>query len=558
MKYARLVAVAGMVTALACNRAQKESSPAESTRQRTGPPPAQENEWHFYNGSLSGDRYSPLRQITTENVSDLKQVCTFDTGDTVSFQSGLVMANGTLYATAFQNTYAIDPTTCTQKWRHSRSEPPTVLQVNRGVGFAENRVFRGTGDAHVVAIDATNGSTIWDVAIGDAKLGESAPMSPIAWQGLVFAGNAGGDNFGVRGRVYALEAATGRTIWQFNTIPESGPVKATWQKASAKNPPTGGATWTSYALDELTGILYVPTGNPAPDFLEQMHPGDNLYAGSIVALDAKSGRILDFIQLVPHDYHDWDVAAGPALITTKSGKILVAAGAKDGQVYGIDRGGLNQPAGASSPEAPTATRAMKVLYHAVATTRENVDTPLNAKTETRFCPGSQGGIEWNGPGYSRDLGLVFVNAIDWCTSIRVADPATLAGRPGMPWSGSADPKLAFGRMDPFESSQGWLTAVDADTGEVRWKYRSSKPLVAGVTPTAGGLVFTGDLDGNVRAFDAKDGRELWYASTGKAIGGGVVSYEAKGKQYIAVAAGMNAPLWPTKGGPARVVIYALP
>ena len=113
-------------------------------------------------------------------------------------------------------------------------------------------------------------------------------------------------------------------------------------------------------------------------------------------------------------------------------------------------------------------------------------------------------------------------------------------------------------MDPFESSQGWLTAVDADTGEVRWKYRSSKPLVAGVTPTAGGLVFTGDLDGNVRAFDAKDGRELWYAPTGKAIGGGVVSYEAKGKQYIAVAAGMNAPLWPTKGGPARVVIYALP
>ena len=125
---------------------------------------------------VSGDRYSPLRQITTENVSQLKQVCTFDTDDTVSFQSGLVIANGTLYATAFQNTYAIDPTTCAQKWRHSRSEPPTYLHVNRGVGFAENRVFRGTGDAHVVAIDATNGRTVWDIAIGDTKLGESAPM----------------------------------------------------------------------------------------------------------------------------------------------------------------------------------------------------------------------------------------------------------------------------------------------------------------------------------------------------------------------------------------------
>ena len=172
--------------------------------------------------------------------------------------------------------------------------------------------------------------------------------------------------------------------------------------------------------------------------MKQTHPGDNLYAGSIVALDAKSGRILDFIQLVPHDYHDWDVAAGPALITTKSGKILVAAGAKSKHVYGIDRGGLNQPAGASNPEAPTATRAMKVLYHAVATTRENVDTPLNAKTETRFCPGSQGGIEWNGPGYSRDLGLVFVNAIDWCTSVRVADPAQRR-RKGLECLGAAPP-----------------------------------------------------------------------------------------------------------------------
>ena len=558
MKYAYFVVIGTLAVTAACNRPESRQPGAETSSKKNLTATA-DRDWYFYNGSLSGERYSPLNQITVQNVGKMRQVCAFDTDDTVSFQSGPVIVDGTLYATAFQNTYAIDATTCTLRWRHSRPEPSTYLNVNRGVAFADNRLFRGTGDAHVIAIDASNGKTVWDVAIGDAKGGESAPIAPIAWQGLVFAGNAGGDNFGVRGRVYALDAATGRTVWQFNNIPESGPAAATWQKASTKNPPTGGATWTTYALDDQAGILYVPTGNPAPDFAEQMHPGDNLYAGSVLALEAKTGRLLDFIQLVKHDYHDWDVAAGPALISTKAGKTLLAAGAKDGHLYGLDRASVPQLAGGSSNTGqPTATRAFKVLYQTVLTTRENTDAPITSNADTRFCPGSQGGVEWNGPAYSRDLNLIFVNAIDWCTSVRLANLATLAGKPGMAWSGAADPKAAFGRMDPFERAQGWLNAIDADTGQVRWKYRSGKPLVAAVTSTAGGLVFTGDLNGDVHAFDAKDGRELWHIATGKAIGGGVVSYEAKGKQYVAVAAGLNSGIWPVKGGSARVVIYALP
>jgi alcohol dehydrogenase (cytochrome c) len=142
---------------------------------------------------LSGERYSPLKQLTVQNVSRLKQVCAFDTSDTVSFQSGLVAVDGTLYATAFENTYAIDAATCGLKWRHSRPEPPTYLKVNRGVAYADGRIFRGTGDAHVIAIDASTGKTAWDVAIGDPKSGESAPMAPVVWNGLVFAGNAGGE-----------------------------------------------------------------------------------------------------------------------------------------------------------------------------------------------------------------------------------------------------------------------------------------------------------------------------------------------------------------------------
>jgi alcohol dehydrogenase (cytochrome c) len=231
-------------------------------------------DWTAYNGSLSGERYSPLNQINTTNVRGLQQLCAFETQDTVSFQTGIVAVGGTLYFTAFNATYAIDGTTCKQKWKLTRPEPATFLKVNRGVGYSNGMVFRGTGDAHVLAIDAATGQLRWDVAIGDPKKGESVPMAPLAWNDLVFVGNAGGDEFGVTGRIYALDAETGRTVWQFNTVPDSGPALATWLKASPENPPTGGATWTSYALDELTGTLYVTTGNPAPDFVLDVRPGE--------------------------------------------------------------------------------------------------------------------------------------------------------------------------------------------------------------------------------------------------------------------------------------------
>ncbi|MBO0742306.1 MAG: PQQ-binding-like beta-propeller repeat protein, partial [Hyphomicrobiaceae bacterium] len=162
-----------------------------------GPAPNGSGDWTAYNGSFSGERYSPLRQINTTNVSRLEQQCAFETQDTVSFQTGIVAVAGTLYFTAFNTTYAIDGATCRQKWKFTRPEPATGLRVNRGVAYANGMVFRGTGDAHVLALDAATGQLRWDVAIGDPKKGESVPMAPLAWNDLVFVGNAGGDLFGV-------------------------------------------------------------------------------------------------------------------------------------------------------------------------------------------------------------------------------------------------------------------------------------------------------------------------------------------------------------------------
>ena len=513
---------------------------------------APSGDWPMYGGPLAGNRYSPLAQIATANVSRLRQVCAFDAPEAVNFQSGIVAVDGVLYFTLFNNTYAVDGATCQQVWKHTRAEPDTFLMVNRGVAYSDGRLFRGTGDAHVVGIHAADGRQLWDVAIGDPKSGESAPLAPIAWNGLVFAGNAGGDNFGVTGHIYALDAESGRVVWRFDTVPDSGPARATWLKASAVNPPSGGATWTSYALDDANGILYVPAGNAAPDFARTLRPGANLYTNSLLALDAKTGRLLAYVQPLKGDFHDWDLAAPPALITTKGGRAFVAQGSKDGYVYNIDRSGVALN-GSGEP------RKMVVRSKAQVTTRENVDVPFSTGRETRFCPGVQGGVEWNGPAYHPGLGLLYVNAIDWCTLVKMQPIASIKGTPGASWTGAepADGWL-FGRHDPMTQWKGWITAFDPESGVVAWKIQTPKPMVAAITATAGGLVFTGDLDGRLLAYDAASGKELWRAATGKAIGGGVISYQAGGTQRIAAATGMNAGTWNIKAGAARVVVYSVP
>jgi alcohol dehydrogenase (cytochrome c) len=545
MKISALAALALTVLAVAC--AGQDINSGQKT-----PAAAPSGDWPTYGGPLAGDRYSPLAEITDANVGQLREACAFDAPEAVNFQSGIVAVNGVLYFTLFNNTYAVDGATCQQKWKHVRPEPGTFLMVNRGVAYSDGRVFRGTGDAHIVAIDAADGRELWDVAIGDPQIGESAPLAPIAWNGLVFAGNAGGDNFGVKGRIYALDAATGRVVWRFDTVPDSGPARATWLKASAANPPSGGATWTSYALDETNGIVYVPTGNAAPDFAEALRPGDNLYTNSLLALDAKTGHLLAYVQPLKHDFHDWDLAAPPALITTRSGRPLVAQGSKDGYVYNIDRGDV--PTRGSGEPGEMAVRSK-----AQVTTRENVEAPFSTERETRFCPGVQGGVEWNGPAYHPGLGLLYVNAIDWCTRVRMQPTASIKGAPGASWTGAepADGWL-FGRHDPVEQSKGWVTAFDPETAEVKWKIQTPRPMVAAITATAGGLVFTGDLDGQVLAYHASTGKELWRHATGKAIGGGVISYQARGRQHIAAATGMNASTWNIQAGAARVVVYSLP
>jgi alcohol dehydrogenase (cytochrome c) len=535
----RQIVVVTMLAALvgACTHASPSSTGAASSTTHAA-------DWPAYNRTLAGDRFSPLAQITRANVATLQTICSYRLPEATDLQTGPVEVNGTMFFTVDTITFAIDAGTCAERWRNTRRNTTRGGGVNRGVAYMDGRVFRGTYDSHVIAIDASTGRTMWDVMLDVAGPGVSAPMAPVAWKGMVYIGNAGGDRVGVIGHVYALDARDGHLVWKFDVVPSSGPARQTWGRgAAAAYPISGGAFWTSFTLDEGNGALYVAAGNPAPDYDAAMRDGENLYANSVIALDAVSGRRLAYNQVVKHDFHDWDVDAPVALVTTKSGRAIAASANKDGLLSVLDRGNVRGG-------------AMPLLFQVPTTTRTNVDAPLSRDRKTHFCPGSLGGSEWNGAAYDRDHNMLITGAADWCSTVQLQSDTAKVPPVGQAFFGNVG---GFGSaMDSGKTAKGWITAVDAESGAPRWKFAAPRPVLGGITPTAGGLVFAGDLSGAFYAFDAESGRILWQNALGQSVGGGVVSYCAGGQQRVAVTAGMRSGLWADASSSSRIVVFGLP
>jgi alcohol dehydrogenase (cytochrome c) len=373
-------------------------------------------------------------------------------------------------------------------------------------------------------------------------------MAPIAANGRVYVGNAGGDTAGVTGHVYALDARDGHLIWRFDVVPEHGHARTTW--TNPKLPVSGGAFWTSFTLDEVKDILYVPAGNPAPDFDTLDRTGEDLYADSVIAIDATNGRLLGYNQLVKRDTHDWDVDSAPTIATTRAGRRIIASANKDGLLTILDRSKIDRADAASGDQPPI----IPLLSQTPTTTRENVDAPLSREQPVHFCPGMGGGTEWNGAAFSPQTDSLFVGAVDHCAHVQLVRELTVPS-PGQVWFGSSGSMAEM--ADPPDTARGWLTAFDAENGRVRWKFKAAHPIVAGVTPTGGDLVFAADLGGDVFAFDQKDGRVLWQASAGQPIGGGLVVYQARGHEYLGIASGMSRSASPGAADKSRVLVYGL-
>jgi alcohol dehydrogenase (cytochrome c) len=520
----------------------------------TSSPISSEGDWTSYNKSLTSDRYAPLAQINRNNVGRLKVLCVYDTGQHTGFNTGLLMVEGNLIFTTEDDIFSIDSATCRKNWRtHEDYEPVSPQAVNRGAAYMDGMLFRGTVDGRVLAYDFKTGKRVWQTLIANSKKGESVPAAPIAWNGLVFIGNAGGDVKGVKGRMYGLDAKSGKIVWEFYLVPKTagdvtrGPQGASPLDSSTwKNkfgiPVTGGGTWTSYTLDTTTGLLYVPGGNPAPDFAPETRPGGNLYSGSVVVLDAKTGAYKNHLKIVPVDWHDWDVSNTPAILHTRGGRKILAVTPKDGHLYGFDL--LDD----------------KLLYRVPVTRMENVAATFSTNKAVHFCPGSTGGAEWNGPAYDPPHNLILIGEVDWCTTVTIqSDEQIRSTKAGRPWSGmaSVNPYDTWGRPDPFGDWAGWVYAVDADSGTWKWRVRTNYPIQSGMTATAGGIAFFGDMGGNFYAVDVANGKKLWGTGLDGAIGGGVITYTANGLQKVAVAAGLTEILWPTRIATAKVAILGL-
>jgi alcohol dehydrogenase (cytochrome c) len=558
------------IAAMALNYLRYSSAPAgtletEVAQIKTGPPTPSatpegassgtEGDWPSYNRTLTSNRFSPLSQINRTNADKLKVLCTYDTGQHTGFTSGLLEVDDALIFATEYDLFSIDPATCREKWRtHEDYAPATPQDVNRGAAYLDGTLFRGTQDGRVLAYDAKTGKRLWQTSIADPKKGETTPAAPIAWNGLVFLGIAGGDIKGVKGRMYALDAKTGKIAWEFYLVPKTagdptrGPAGAspldtsTWGNSLKGVPITGGGTWTSYSLDPDSGLLYVPGGNPAPDFAANVRPGSNLYSGSVVVLDAKTGDYKNHFKIVPKDWHDWDVSSAPAIIRTAGGKKLLSVAPKDGHLYGFD------------------LDTNVLLYRTPVTRIENADVPFTPGTPVHFCPGSTGGAEWNGPAYDPETNLVYVGEVEWCTTVSLKPAQTIAAaKPATAWSGEAsiNPFNTWGKPDRVFDWAGWTYAVDADTGAWRWRARTNYPIQSGMTPTAGGVVLFGDMGGNFYVLGATDGRKLWGQKIGGAIGGGVITYAVNGTQKVAVATGLTEVLWPTEITTAKVSVLGL-
>jgi len=512
-------------------------------------PPTPPADWPEYNRTLAGDRYSPLAEITAENVGQLQLHCAYTLPEVVSFQTGPLVIDGTMYFTTFQGSYAIDAASCKEKWsRHDAGAGPPGLAVNRGFAYLDGRLYRGTADAHVIALDAVDGHLLWERALDVHDPGMSIPLAPIAANGRVYVGNAGGDTVGVTGHVYALDARDGRIIWRFDVVPGQGYARTTW--TNPRLPISGGAFWTSFTIDESKDILYVPAGNPAPDFDTLDRTGENLYADSVIAIDAANGRLLAYNQLVKHDSHDWDVDSAPMLATTRAGRSIIASANKDGLLSILDRSKITRSAAAAKERPPI----IPLLSQTPTTTRENVDVPLSREHQVHFCPGMGGGVEWNGAAFSPRTNSLFVGAVDLCAHVQIVRELAIPAA-GQVWFGSSGSMEDM--IDSPATARGWVTAFEAEHGRVRWNFKAPHPIVAGVTPTGGDLVFAADLSGDVFALEQTNGLVLWQTSTGQSIGGGLVVYRAGGQELLGVASGMKSLAWPGAADKSRILVYGL-
>lgn len=501
--------------------------------------------WLQYSGDYSAHRHSPLTQLTPANVGRLTAQWTFQTDQSPYMLTGRsgglgvpLALDGVLYFAGNNNrVWAIDERTGRQIWQYTRDMPADVASrttraITRGLAVLGNKLFLGTLDAHVITLDIKTGKVVWDTVMGDYTKFYTVTSAPLIIGDKVVIGISGADRGALRFFIDAYDVETGKRQWRFYTTPEPGePGSETWPSAEAMSR-GGGATWTIGSYDPELNLVYWGTGNPYGAGNARL--GDNLYTGSIVALDGATGKLRWYYQVVPHDIHDYDVDVIPVLADLQIGgqpRKVVMIAPKTPYFIVLDR------------ESGKFLKAHPLIDSAKNWGEVAPDgRPVIAKEDgTKCLPDIHGASNFWPPSFDPAQGLLFVTVHNVCTIFNLPQPGKVSGAPGTWTVGGA--------------GYAALRAFDAVTGAVKWEYRyppsdfgltgvsqirGGIALSGGVTSTASGLIFTGDNEGNFIAFDSRTGKPLWHYQTGAPVwGSAAITYMLDGRQHVLVSAGLT-------------------
>jgi alcohol dehydrogenase (cytochrome c) len=470
-------------------------------------PPA--DSWPEYHGDYSGRRHSSIKQITPQNVKNLTLAWAFQTDQPAPIKSSPLLVDGILYFTVPDNIWAVDARSGHQIWHYNAPTTQGDHIGHRGVAMYKGYLFFLTPDAYLVSLNSKDGTVRWRVQVADVTKGYWTTMAPLVVKNHVLTG-VSGDLDNIAGYIRAIDPETGATQWQWDTTPPPG----------TPNQATGGMTWMTGTYDPDLNLVYWGTGNPTPVLTGSTRPGDNLYTGTIVALNPDTGRLVWFFQVSPHDTHDWDAVEIPVLVDgTFHGepKKMLMQASRNGYFFVLDR--TNGKNLLTVPYGP--------VNWSLGVDKQGHPIPNPAKEpapDGRLIAPDEGGLtNFRSPSFDTRNGLFIVDAHpSW--SIYFAKPAD--GVYG--WAGA----------DYDVWGKGVIEAIDYQTGKIRWSHElGPEGSGAGVLTTDSGLTFTGDAMGNFLALDSSDGKTLWHSGSGSHILSSPITYELDGRQFVLTSSG---------------------
>ncbi len=503
--------------------------------------------WLLYGGNYGNFRHSPDTDLNPDSVKHLEVAWAFATGTEGQFEASPVVYDGIMYvSSSYNRLFALNPETGELYWRYDHQLPDDMRlccgPVNRGVAITGDEVIMATLDAKLVALNRLSGDVLWETEIAPYAKGFSATSMPMIVKDMAIIGVAGGE-FGVRGFFDAYDVKTGKRRWRHYTVPDTGePGTETWKGESYK---TGGApAWTSGAYDPDTDTLFWTTGNPAPDWNGDAREGDNLYSDSVLALDPDTGKLKWYFQFTPHDVWDYDGNSQIFLTDVhRNGKTIkaIVQANRNGYFYTLDRA------------SGTFLDASQYLEQVNWATIDEIGRPIvnpdalpSENPSARVCPSAQGGMNgaWTGS-LDPDRGLAFIPSIEACQQYQKGLAVYIEGQ-----------NFFGGMPDPVDvndgKAYGTLSAIDYNTGKVKWRYKDADPMMGGAVSTAGGVVFTGNQQGFALALDSDTGKLLWKFRMGSGVRSQPIVYSVNGKSYVAMGSGNWASMVGLAGGPLNI------